>query len=68
MADVRDLCQRLGVDDMELAARLLEEVHLALVPGTPFAAPGFIRLSYAASMADLERAVARLGEFLERNR
>ena len=64
MADVRELCARLGVDDVELAGRLLDQVQLAVVPGTPFAAPGFIRLSYAASVKDLEEGVARLQRFI----
>jgi aspartate aminotransferase len=65
MADVRELCARLGTDDVGLAGRLLEESHLALVPGTPFAIPGFLRLSYAASMPELREAVARLRRFAE---
>ncbi len=66
MADVRDLCARLDVDDVELAGRLLEQVRLAVVPCGPFAAPGFLRFSYAASMEQLEKAVARLHEFVVR--
>jgi aspartate/methionine/tyrosine aminotransferase len=65
MADVRALCTRLGLDDVGLAQKLLDDVRLAVVPGQPFAAPGFIRLSYAASMATLEQAVARLRQFVE---
>ncbi len=65
MCDARQLCERLGIDDVELCSRLLDEVGLALVPGQPFAAPGFVRLSYAASMDDLQEAVARLGKFAE---
>lgn len=67
MADVRQLCERLEIDDVELCSRLLDDARLALVPGQPFAAPGFVRLSYAASMDDLQEAVARLGEFAETN-
>lgn len=63
-ADVRGLCARLGVDDLELCKRLLDEARIALVPGTAFAAPGFVRLSYAASEQDLEQALARLRAFV----
>lgn len=63
LVDARELCARLRCDDVELARRLLHEAHLATVPGTPFAIPGFIRLSFSASMTDLEKAVARLGAF-----
>jgi len=63
MADVRQLCERLAIDDVELCSQLLDQARLALVPGQPFAAPGFVRLSYAASMQDLQEAVSRLAEF-----
>lgn len=43
-----------------LAEGLLEEAGVAVVPGTSFGAPGFIRLSYALSDADLERGVTRM--------
>ncbi len=46
--------------DLDLAKLLIEEVDLALVPGSAFGAPGHMRLSYAASMETLEEAVARL--------
>ena len=64
MADVRELCGRLGVDDVGLADKLLDDARIAVVPGTPFAIPGFIRLSYAASMDQLEQAIGRLREFV----
>lgn len=50
--------------DMEFAEACLQEVGLAVVPGTPFGAPGHIRLSFAASMAQLEDAISRLDKFL----
>jgi aspartate aminotransferase len=62
MVDVRGL---LGGDDVAFAERLLDKHLVAGVPGTAFGAPGFLRLSYAASMKDLERAVARLRQCVE---
>lgn len=44
----------------KLAEGLLEEAGVAVVPGESFGAPGFIRLSYALSDADLERGVTRM--------
>jgi len=59
--DVSQLMQRLGfTDDAEFAAHLIESVGLALVPGSAFGSNGHLRLSYAASMATLEEAIARL--------
>lgn len=44
---------------------LLKEFKLALVPGEGFEAPGFVRLSFAASMESLEKAINRIKGFLE---
>lgn len=44
----------------DLCMYLLEECGLALVPGDAFGEPTGIRLSYAASMEQLEEAVIRL--------
>jgi aspartate aminotransferase len=65
LADVREICRRRGADDVELARRLLEEEGLALVPGSAFAIPGFLRLSYAASMPQLRAGLERLRRFLQ---
>ena len=43
---------------------LLEVGQVATVPGDAFGAPDCIRLSYAASMADLEKALDRLATAL----
>ncbi len=60
LIDVRPLCEQRGVDDLTVCRELLSQHLLALVPGSAFAAPGFVRASYAASMEQLEKAVARL--------
>jgi len=44
----------------DLCFYLLEEHHVALVPGTAFGAPDGLRLSYASSMEDLETGVDRI--------
>ena len=51
--------------DLVFAEDCLQAVGLAVVPGTPFGAPGHIRLSFAASMAQLTEAVRRLEVFLK---
>ena len=51
-------------DDASFALRLLEKTGVAAVPGSAFHAPGHIRLSYAASMTDLNAAMDRLDGFL----
>ncbi|MDI3473021.1 MAG: aspartate aminotransferase [Thermotogaceae bacterium] len=49
----------------DICETLLKEYKLALVPGEGFEAPGFVRLSFAASMESLEKAVQRLKNFLD---
>jgi aspartate aminotransferase len=51
-------------DDVALAEHLLEKGRVAVVPGTGFLAPGFFRLSYATSMDNIEKGVARMAEAL----
>jgi aspartate aminotransferase len=48
----------------ELAALILDEVEVAVVPGEAFGTPGFLRLSYALGDADLEEGVGRLATLL----
>jgi aspartate aminotransferase len=51
---------RVAGDDMEVASRWLDKGHVAATPGSAFYAPGWIRLSYAASMEKLKEAMARI--------
>lgn len=48
----------------DLAAWILDEVEVAIVPGEAFGAPGYARLSYALADADLVRGVERLQRLL----
>jgi aspartate aminotransferase len=50
--------------DVELCDYLLDVGRVAVVPGSGFGAPGFVRLSYATSMANIERGMERLAEAL----
>ncbi len=50
----------------ELAALILDEVEVAVVPGEAFGTPGFLRLSYALSDADLSEGVGRIAALLAR--
>jgi aspartate aminotransferase len=53
-------------DDVAFAEYLLNEVELALVPGTAFGMPGCIRLSYATSMEVLQQALDRFSQALQK--
>ena len=55
-----------GWNERELASSLLDEVGVAVLAGTSFGpeGAGHIRLSYAASIANLEEAARRIGQHL----
>jgi len=53
-------------DDWELAKFLLEEAKIAVVPGSAFGYPGYLRLSYATSMENIEEGLNRFKEAVER--
>jgi len=58
-AGVQELIRRAGLQgDVELSGALLERAGVAVVPGSAFHAEGFLRLSYATSLAQLERAAS----------
>jgi len=65
LIDARALCAARGLDDAELATALLEQEHLAVVPGSAVPIPGFIRISYASSQDELDEGLARLRRFAE---
>jgi len=50
---------------MTFASALLEKSHVAVVPGVEFGNDECIRLSYATSMEQIEKGVARIAEFLK---
>ena len=55
-----------GMSSDEFATRLLEEEHVAVVPGSAFGAcgVGFVRISYAYSLENLKLAMERLNRFV----
>jgi len=55
---------KLLADDVQLCDWLVEVGKVAVVPGSGFGAPGFVRLSYACSMQNIEAGVDRLARSL----
>jgi aspartate aminotransferase len=53
----------LKLKSMDFCARLLEQEKVAAVPGIAFGADDYIRISYATSMENLEKGLARLENF-----
>jgi len=54
----------LGVDSTAFCQRLLEEEHVAAVPGKAFGADAHIRLSYATDSSTIEKGLERIGRFV----
>ena len=55
---------RMLTDDVAFCEYLLETARVAVVPGSAFFAPGFVRLSYATSTANIEKALPRMARAL----
>jgi aspartate aminotransferase len=49
---------------LELSRRLLEEARVAVVPGEGFAAPGYVRISFARPVDELTDGAQRIATFL----
>jgi aspartate aminotransferase len=60
----RDIKGRVANTSAELAAIILEEAEVAVVPGEAFGTPGYIRLSYALGDDDLIEGVSRIAKLL----
>jgi aspartate aminotransferase len=52
-----------GLKSTDFCARLLETEKVAAVPGIAFGADDYIRLSYATSMAKIEKGLDRIEKF-----
>jgi len=63
--DVRPLCRKAQMDSMALASYLLEQYHVATIPGDAFGMDGYLRLSFATSADELERAIERFSRCID---
>jgi aminotransferase len=59
--------KKFGMTSFDFATKLLDEQRLAVVPGSAFSeyGEGYVRISYAYSMEQLEQALDRLGKFVQ---
>jgi aspartate aminotransferase len=60
----REIAGRRCRSTLELAAVLLDEAKVAIVPGEAFGAPGYARLSFATSDEDIEEGLQRIAKLL----
>src|SRR5690625_3927650 len=56
-----------GLSSWDFASKLLEDEHVAIVPGSAFSeyGEGYLRISYASSMEVLEEAMERMERFIQ---
>jgi len=52
--------------DLELTEYLLNEAEIAVIPGSAFGTPGYLRLSYATSMEKIKEAMRRTHQAVEK--
>ena len=62
--DVRDLLGDKFKTSADIADLLLSEAHTAVTDGMGFGADGFLRISYATSLENLQKAVEKMKNFL----
>ncbi len=55
-------------NDLEFSEFLLNEAELAVIPGSAFGTPGYIRICYTTSMDKLKEAVRRLNNAIKKIR
>ncbi len=53
-----------GLKSADFCARLLEQEKVAAVPGIAFGADDYIRISYATSLSQIEKGLARMDRFV----
>jgi aspartate aminotransferase len=53
-----------GLKSADFCARLLEQEKVAAVPGIAFGADDYIRISYATSLANIEKGLDRMDRFV----
>lgn len=53
-------------DSIAFCTRVLDEANVAMVPGAPFGAEGYVRLSFGAEPAELQAAVTALANYLKK--
>ncbi len=65
LPNVQAVMDRLGIKtDVELSEFLIDKANVAVVPGSAFGVPGYIRVSFATSMENLKKAMKSLHEVL----
>ncbi len=54
------------IDSVKFCTELLEKANVALVPGAPFGAEGYVRMSFGETETELQEAVEALAKYLKK--
>jgi len=67
LVNMRHLARKFGGSSLKLAYDILEKARIGVTPGIDFGqgAEGYIRFSYASSLANIEEAMNRLENYLK---
>lgn len=57
---------KLGLKSADFCSQLLAAEHVAAVPGIAFGAEGYLRISYATSLANIEKGLDRMETFVKK--
>lgn len=67
--NVSETYSELGVkDSIEFASRLLDEAHVAVVPGVAFGVDAHVRFSFATNMEQIAKGLDRFESWIKRGR
>jgi aspartate aminotransferase len=64
--DIRAHLKGSTPDSVSFCRTLLEECHVATVPGSAFGVEGYLRISYATSLEKLQEGLRRIHDFLKK--
>ncbi len=56
--------RRTGMDSMTFSQKLLDEMHVATIPGLPFGMDTHVRMSFATGRAEIEEGITRIKKWL----
>ncbi len=55
-----------GLPSLEFSQKILDEAHIALIPGAPFGAEGYVRISFATSEQEIVKGAERLRNWVQK--
>jgi aspartate aminotransferase len=63
----KELCGKIIKSSLDFAQIVLEQGHVAVIPGAAFGTDNFIRFSYATSMEIIEKGIDTFEDFIKNN-